>query len=128
MTCWHAASAVLLLQVGAIVSAAHGQCLTLGLPNLPASGTKWTTNNGTLQHEVWAGDLASAQRVVVLFNKGGAAETLSAPWRLLRQGCPQSGPCPARDVLARKALPPLAAGVALTAEVPSHGVRLFVLG
>ena len=113
-------------QEGAIVGARDGQCLTLGLPNLPPAGAKYETNNGTLHHEVWAGPLASAQQVVVLFNKGAARETLSAAWRLLHQ--PASRPCPVRDVLARKALPPLAAGADLTAEVPPHGVRLFVLG
>ena len=118
-------------QVGQIVGAGNGQCVTIGQPNYPplASGRRpaWKTNNGTLEHEVWAGPLSSGKQVIVLFNKGTATETISAPWHLLNQ--PNNGkPAPVRDVLAKTDLPPLAQGSPLAARVGPHGVQLFLVG
>jgi hypothetical protein len=110
--------------IGQIVSAGCGQCVTVGQPNKPDG--RWSTNNGTLEHEVWAGSLSSGKQVVVLFNKGKTAETVSAAWHLLKQ--PNGMPAPVRDVLAQKDLPPLAAGSPLAAQVATHGVQLFVVG
>eukprot|EP00911_Craspedida_sp_UC1_P002654 UC1_evm1s1953 len=73
-----------------LVSASRaGACLTVGNANLasdPVTGraADWHGNNGTLDHEVWAGDLTSVsagkkRRVIVLFNKGQMPETLTAP-------------------------------------------------
>ena len=55
-------------QVGQIVGASSGQCVTIGRPNLPPTPSNghrapWVTNNGTLEHEVWAGPLSSGKRV-----------------------------------------------------------------
>ena len=105
------------------------------------------TNNGTLQHEVWAGPLSTGKRVVVLFNKGKAADSISVPRAILSNGydngalstrsawfahgqggCAEAESCSVRDVLARKALPQLSPNAPLVAMVPSHGVRLFVVG
>ena len=114
-----------------IVSGGTGQCLTVGLPNY-VSDMKWTNNSGTLEHEVWMGDLTAsaatgkARRVVVLFNKGAATETVTAAPGLIGTAGAHAATA-LRDVLARKDLAPLAPGAALAASVPSHGVALFVL-
>jgi hypothetical protein len=112
--------------VGQIVGAKNGLCITVGKPNFDALARTWVTNNGTLEHEVWAGPLSSGKRVVVLFNKGTVTETISAAWDYLDQ--PNGKAAPVRDVLAKKDLSPLAAGSALTAQVGPHGVQLFVVG
>jgi hypothetical protein len=104
------------------VHGGSGACLALGLANNPVSGA-WVTNNGTLQHELWGGPLASGKTVAVLFNKGQAAETLSFEWGAL--GLAQGATLPVRDVLARADLAP---AQRLAALVPSHGVGVFVVG
>ena len=112
---------------GNIVLGASGQCVTLGLDNMPAAPPKPYTNNGTLQHEVWAGPMSTGKQVLVLFNKGADAAAISAAPSLFKQ--PAAGATlPVRDVLAKKNLAPLAAGAPLTATVASHGVQLFMLG
>ena len=67
---------------------ARSMCATAGLPNYdPLDTTHWTgqwvTNNGTLEHEVWMGDLTplagAPRRVVALFNKGNGTEQVFAP-------------------------------------------------
>jgi hypothetical protein len=112
-----------------IVSGGTGQCLTAGLPNY-VPGMQWTNNSGTLEHEVWMGDLTSsggrARRVVVLFNKGRATETVTAAAELIGTAG-ATGATAVRDVLAKEDLAPLAPGGNLAAAVPSHGVALFVL-
>jgi hypothetical protein len=71
-----------------IVAGGTGSCLTVGLPNY-TPGQKWVNNSGTLEHEVWMGDLTvnaktgKARRVVVLFNKGRTAETVTAAATLI---------------------------------------------
>lgn len=124
---------------GQIVAGASGACLTAGLPNRVPGARGWVTNNGTLEHEVWMGDLTPSaagapRRVVALFNKGAAAETLAAPAVLLRSGgMPANTPIAVRDVVHRQdrpAIPPSsspAAGADLSATVPAHGVAVFVL-
>ena len=114
-----------------IVSGGTGQCLTVGLPNY-VPGMQWTNNSGTLEHEVWMGDLTQntttgkARRVVLLFNKGAATETVTAAAELIGTGSAMSATA-VRDVLAKRDLAPLMPGGALAAAVPSHGVALFVL-
>jgi hypothetical protein len=105
-----------------IIHGASGLCLALGLANNPASGA-WVTNNGTLQHEIWAGTLSSGKTVAVLFNKGPAADTLTAAWDAL--GLARGTTLPVRDVLARADLPP---ATGLSADVAAHGVAVFVVG
>jgi hypothetical protein len=132
-----------------IVAGGSGNCLTLGNPNLGSNPHPGNapgqpgafTNNGTLQHEVWQGPLtpaarsssggagavsggASARQVVALFNKGDETETLVARSEVLSSAA--SGWL-VRDVVARKDRPAVALGGDLTAQVPSHGVALFVL-
>jgi hypothetical protein len=115
-----------------ILSGSTGLCVTLGQPNLPPAGRPWTTNNGTLHHEVWSGPLSNGKQVVVvLFNKGDFNETVAAARELLElpAACAASSPsCPVRDLLARQDLPALPAGAPLTATVPSHGVQMFLVG
>ena len=114
-----------------IVSGGTGQCLTVGLPNY-VPGMQWTNNSGTLEHEVWMGDLTPSastgkdRRVVVLFNKGSSAETVTAASTLIGTAGAQ-GATAVRDVLAKKDIAPLVPGANLAASVPSHGVALFVL-
>ena len=60
-----------------VVAASSSECLTAGAANLdPGAKGGWVTNNGTLEHEVWMGDLTpldgAPRRVVALFNKGGS--------------------------------------------------------
>ena len=105
-----------------IVHGASGLCLALGLANNPNSGA-WVTNNGTLQHEIWAGPLSTGKTVAVLFNKGPETETLTAAWDAL--GLARGATLPVRDVLARKDLPP---ATGLSADVAAHGVAVFVVG
>ena len=68
------------------------------------------------------------RRVVALFNKGEHTEILYAPASLYTRSfeVDTSTIVHARDVVARKDVP-LQPGEALTANVPSHGVSLFVL-
>lgn len=115
-----------------IVSGHTGKCLTVGMPNYDPNvvhhGQDYT-NNGTLQLEVWAGPLTStatgaSRRVIALFNKGAASDTIVAPPSIVGTA---GAAMAVRDVEAKKDLPPLAAGQSLSAVVPSHGVRLFVL-
>ena len=144
-------------QEGSVVSGGGGLCVTLGSPNFEggsdydvhaSSGRgqrpPWQGNNGTLEHEVWRGPLSDSfgtpgaargvfREVVILFNKGETAETISTTVG----PCTGAAKCTARDVVAKKALPPLApaegAGAPpgselLSAQVPPHGVRAFVVG
>jgi hypothetical protein len=108
---------------GQIVGASSGQCITVGQPNYYAG---YLNNNGTLEHEVWAGPLSSGKQVIILFNKGKTTEAVSAAWHLLHQ--PDGMPAAVHDMLAHKDLPALAVGSALTASVVSHGVQAFVVG
>ena len=106
---------------GHIVHGSSGLCLTLGLPNNPAV---YTTNNGTLHLEVWAGPLSAPGKVVtVLFNKGPEEDTIHAEWPVI--GLPANKTLPIRDVWAMADLQPARS---LTAVVASHGVRVFVVG
>ena len=69
---------------------------------------------------MWAGPLSTGKTVVVLFNKGIEAETVTADREAM--GLPEGDAAvPVRDLLARKAAPPLAAGAPLSASVPPHG-------
>jgi alpha-galactosidase len=99
--------------------------LTLGLPNFnPSPSYQYTTNNGTLQQEVWAGPLSTPGKVVVvLFNKGPVEDTLAVAWDVI--GLPVGATLPVRDVYNRTDLPP---AQALAAVVQPHGVRVFVVG
>ena len=100
-----------------------GECLTLGLPNLGDSTYK--TNNGTLQAEVWGGPISTGRVVVVLFNKGPVADTLSVEWSALNPSLPKGKTLPIRDVWAMADLPP---AQSLSALVQPHGVRVFLVG
>jgi hypothetical protein len=108
------------------------RCLTVGMPNYDPNvvhhGQDYT-NNGTLHLEVWSGPLTptaagAARRVVALFNKGEVNETITAPSALVGTDTTAMA---VRDAQAKMDLPLLARGQALGADVPSHGVRLFVL-
>ena len=118
---------------GQIVSAGSGRCLTAGNPNMyphRGNGAGDYTNAFTLEHEVWMGPLTDniatggQRQVVVLFNKGSAAESLSAPVELLGNA---GATLAVRDVLALKDLAPLAPNSPLVATVPSHGTAVFVV-
>ena len=115
-----------------IVAGGTGSCLTVGLPNYTPGQTTWVNNSGTLEHEVWMGDLTAnektgkARRVVVLFNKGRFTETVTAAAALIGTSNAQ-GVTAVRDIIAKKDMPPLVKGGALSAVVPSHGVAAFVL-
>ena len=97
-------------------------CLTLGLPNYVLQAP-YVTNNGTLQLEVWAGPLSSGAVVAVLFNKGPVNDTIHIEWPVL--GLPLNASLPVRDVWDMTDLPN---ATSLTAQVPSHGVGVFVVG
>jgi hypothetical protein len=117
-------------RLGAITHGGSGQCLTLGLPALaPAAGggggAPYTTNNGTLQAELWAGPLSSGKAVAVLFNKAPGAETLAVGWDALGVGLRAGAALPVRDVYARA---DLGEATQLSALVQPHGVRVFVVG
>eukprot|EP00040_Diaphanoeca_grandis_P012930 m.65370 g.65370 ORF g.65370 m.65370 type:complete len:555 (+) comp23553_c0_seq1:167-1831(+) len=114
-------------QEGQIITGGGGECLTMGNPNLYVvpRGEEYT-NNGTLEHEVWTGPLSSGKQVVVLFNKGTSAETITASPTVLSLNSQQ--PLPVRDILAKVDLAPLVPGAGLSAIVDSHSVKLFVLG
>ena len=97
-------------------------------PNVVHHGQDYT-NNGTLHLEVWSGPLTptatgASRRVVALFNKGEVNETITAPSALVGTDTTEMT---VRDVGAKRDLPPLSRGQALAADVPSHGIRLFVL-
>ena len=119
-----------------VVAASSSECLTAGAANLdPGAKGGWVTNNGTLEHEVWMGDLTplngAPRRVVALFNKGGshgASETLAAPASLYTRGVaqPSAARVTVRDVVNHANVPLGAAG-AIEASVASHGVALFVV-
>ncbi len=118
-----------------IVSGGSGNCFTLGNPNMgdpsrqgnaPNTPTAYS-NNGTLHHEIWLGPLTSStggarRQVLGLLNKGPNTDTLTAPSSLLGGGAWK-----VRDVVEKKDLEPLAAGKDVTADVPSHGVVLYLL-
>ena len=99
---------------------------------MPVGRPEMENNSGTLEHEVWMGDLTPSpatgkgRRVVVLFNKGAATETVTAAAELIGTAGARAT-TGVRDVLAKKDLAPLAPGADLTSSVPSHGVALFVL-
>ena len=106
-----------------IIHGSSGLCrLALGVPNNPSSST-WVTNNGTLSHEVWGGELSTGKTVAILFNKSPVNETMSTPWDAL--GLAAGSSFPVRDVLSKQNLPP---ATSLTADVAAHGVRVFVIG
>ena len=115
-----------------VVHASSSLCLTAGLPNIGYTQGRWTTNNGTLEHEVWMGDLTplngSPRRVVALFNKGGSAEVLSAPASLFARGINSVNiaKTTVRDVVNGKDIP-LSADNSIAVTVPRHGVSLFVV-
>ena len=112
-------------QEGSVVSGGGGLCVTLGSPNFEggsdydvhaSSGRgqrpQWQGNNGTLEHEVWRGPLSDSfgtpgaargvfREVVVLFNKGETAETISTTVGPCTGAATK---CTARDVVAKKAL------------------------
>lgn len=117
---------------GQVVSAGNSLCLTAGLPNIGYTQGAWITNNGTLEHEVWMGDLTplegAPRRVVALFNKGGSAEVVSAPSSLFARGIDafDIATVGVRDVVNRKDVS-LSADKAIEATVPRHGVALYVV-
>ena len=108
---------------GNLIHGQSGLCATLGLPNLGDS--TYTTNNGTLQLEVWGGPTSAGKTVAVLFNKGPAEDTVAVDWQGLGLPVPLGTLLPVRDVWAMADLP--AAG-SLSAVVAPHGVRVFVVG
>jgi len=109
-------------------------CLTAGLTNYDGrkgnNGPKWITNNGTLEHEVWMGDLTpqdgAKRRVLALFNKADEADTLVAPADLYTRGLSSVSSVKARDVVNHQDLS-LTLGSPITVNVPRHGVALYVL-
>ena len=116
-----------------VVSAGSGRCLTAGNPNMyPHHGNTYGdyTNALTLEHEVWIGPLTDNAKtggkrwVVALFNKGADTEALTASSELLGNAQKTFS---VRDVLAQKALAPLAPGAALTANVASHDTAVFIV-
>ena len=115
-----------------VVSAGNSLCLTAGLPNIGYTQGAWRTNNGTLEHEVWMGDLTplngAPRRVVALFNKGGSEEVLSAPSSLFARGIDSLdiATVRVRDVVNRKDVS-LSADKAIESTVPRHGVALYVV-
>jgi hypothetical protein len=139
-----------------VVAAGDGSCLTVGLMNYDPSLPKWVSNNGTLEHEVWMGELTPAAAatttptaaasagfhtaaalqqpqqqwrrrvVVVLFNKGAAAEAVTAPPDLIGTDA-ATAPTAVRDVVASKDVDAIAPGGSLTANVPAHGTKLYIL-
>lgn len=108
------------------VSASHQR------PNLDPAERGWSSNNGTLEHEVWMGDLTqlngSARRVVALFNKGGSMETISVPASLYARDVVNASGATVhvRDVVNREDTP-LGVNNAIEANVPRHGVALYVI-
>ena len=111
---------------GALVHGSSGQCLTLGLPACAAcTAATYTTNNGTLQAELWGGPLSNGKVVAVLFNKGESVETITVAWDALGLGLRAGFALPVRDVYARQDLMP---ATMLSAVVQPHGVRVFVVG
>ena len=116
-----------------VVDSSSSLCLTAGNPNYdPTVKGGWTSLNGTLEHEVWMGDLTplngAPRRVVALFNKGGTEEAIFAPPSLYARGIPAESAASVvvRDVVA-KANVPLGPGSVVEASVPRHGVALFVV-
>lgn len=124
-----------------VVGGGDGRCLTAGFSNyggrLGHNGKGgWVTNNGTLEHEVWMGDLTpnkkdgSRRRVVALFNKGASAEALTAPASLYSRDLAgvfaKSTPVKVRDVVNKKDVA-VTPGAPIEANVPRHGVSLFIL-
>ena len=92
---------------------------------------RWVTNNGTLEHEVWMGDLTRLagvpRRVVALFNKGVSAEPLHAPASLYTRDLVQANAAvKVRDVVNKQDLV-VKPGAPIAANVPSHGVAFFVV-
>jgi hypothetical protein len=110
---------------GALVHGSSGQCLTLGLPAQGSATTPYTTNNGTLQAELWGGPLSNGKAVAVLFNKAPGVETIAVGWDALGLGLRAGAALPVRDVYARQDLGP---ATQLSAVVQPHGVRVFVVG
>ena len=120
---------------GQIVAATNSMCLTAGLPNYdPNDTTHWTgvwkTNNGTLEHEVWMGDLTpknnEPRRVVALFNKGNSTEQVFAPAELYMRDLGAVSGVRVRDVVNKKDVA-VALGNSIVADVPTHGVAMFVV-
>jgi hypothetical protein len=119
-----------------IVSGGGGTCLTAGLENYPGvNANVWVTNNGTLEHEVWMGDLStnpdgSRRRVVALFNKGADSDALVAPASLYGRDLPGIDPgttqVKVRDVVRRRDVT-VKPGTPIESSVASHGVDLFVV-
>jgi len=116
-----------------VVAAETSMCLTAGLPNYdPEAGGSWSSNNGTLEHEVWMGDLTplngAPRRVVALFNKGGSTDALSAPASLYARDIAgeSAKTVTVRDVVGKEDVP-VGMGGAIEANVPRHGVALFVV-
>ena len=65
------------------------------------------------------------RRVVALFNKGSSAESVSAPASLYARELVFAG-TKVRDVVNKKDVA-VAPGTPIVANVPSHGVALFVV-
>lgn len=118
-----------------IVTGGSGNCFTIGNPNMGDPSRQGNapnkpnaySNNGTLHHEVWLGPLTSSangtrRQVLGLLNKGPVTETLTAPASLLGGGAWK-----VRDVVEKKDREPLEAGQDVVADVPSHGVMLYML-
>ena len=70
----------------------------------------------------------SARRVVALFNKGGSMETISVPASLYARDVVNAGGATVhvRDVVNREDTP-LGVNNAIEANVPRHGVALYVI-
>ncbi|CAI5472676.1 unnamed protein product [Closterium sp. Yama58-4] len=74
--------------------------------------------------KVWVGSLSEGRKVVALVNRGGTSENVSVSWRKL--GLNPEQQMHARDLWKESAIDS-ADSEDLTAQVASHGVRLFVL-
>ena len=123
-----------------IIAAGASTCFTAGLTNdgqglSTASGSRWVTNNGTLEHEVWMGDLTpladgSRRRAVALFNKGEDLDAIFAPASLYSRELPGVDPATTavkvRDVVRRTDVA-VAPGAPIASNVPRHGVDLYVI-
>jgi len=121
-----------------VVSGSNSMCVTAGLENYGGksgnNGAVWVTNNGTLEHEVWMGDLTpladgSRRRVIALFNKAASLDALFAPASLYTRdlvGVSIATAIKVRDVV-RKADVAVVPGAPIEANVPSHGVSLYVV-
>ena len=104
----------------------------MGLANFDPNHGWIGTNNGTLEHEVWAGPLTAdpttgaPRKVVAFFNKGDFTESITAAADVLGTDR-ATGNVTVRDVEAQADLPALTPGQSLSVNVESHGTVVYVL-